>query len=284
MVMTQNSSINYYELLEIPTDSDERQIKRAYYRLARQLHPDKATSPEEQQSFEERFAQVSAAYNNLKDPAKRQAYDQRLKGGTGQPAQGTGSAPRTATAAVLAAGRSTPAPATLRRESTNQGNNNKGGGSPEKIQIAQKAYAKGMQLYKDGNFIKAIDFFEAAIQNNEAEAIYHARLAAALIEARKSATRALSAAQRAIDLDPYNMEHKFNLAMIFTRIGSKSNAMRIYEEIMRWDNGNLRAQQALAELKKKNYFAFLKPAAAATSGGSLGERFQQLLGHFRKSS
>ena len=39
--------IDYYEILEIPGDADERMIKKAYYRLARELHPDKASSRDE---------------------------------------------------------------------------------------------------------------------------------------------------------------------------------------------------------------------------------------------
>src|SRR5690606_31832816 len=105
-------------------------------------------------------------------------------------------------------------------------------------------------LYREGNFAKAIDFFEAAIQNNDGEAIYHARLASAVIQARRSATRAINAAQRAIELDPYNLEHKFTLAHVFETIGSKSNAEKIYEDILRWDQGNPRAQACLANLKR----------------------------------
>src|SRR5262245_2732099 len=68
-------SVNYYEILEIPTDADIREIKRAYHRLARELHPDKAPTPEEASKVEERFALVSAAYNTLKDAQKRADYD-----------------------------------------------------------------------------------------------------------------------------------------------------------------------------------------------------------------
>ena len=60
-----------YELLDVPRDADADTIKKAYRRLARQLHPDVNPDPETQ----ERFKEVSRAYEILSDPQKRAAYD-----------------------------------------------------------------------------------------------------------------------------------------------------------------------------------------------------------------
>ena len=100
------------------------------------------------------------------------------------------------------------------------------------------------------DFAKACEFFEAAISNNEGEASYHAQLASSLIGAKKSASKAIQAALRAIELDKYNLDYRFNLAQIYTTIGSKTNAIKIYEEILRWDEGNEVARQMLRTLSK----------------------------------
>jgi molecular chaperone DnaJ len=62
---------DYYEVLGVPKNADGEQIRRAFHRLARQLHPDVSTSPE----AEQRFREVSAAYNVLSHPRTRFLYD-----------------------------------------------------------------------------------------------------------------------------------------------------------------------------------------------------------------
>jgi molecular chaperone DnaJ len=63
---------DYYELLQVERSADERAIKAAYRRIAMECHPDR--NPGCKQS-EARFKAVSAAYDCLKDPQKRAAYD-----------------------------------------------------------------------------------------------------------------------------------------------------------------------------------------------------------------
>ena len=78
-----------YELLGVPHDADADTIKKAYRRLARQLHPDVNPDP----ATQERFKEVTRAYEVLSDPQKRAAYDRGgdpFSGGPGGFGQGAG--------------------------------------------------------------------------------------------------------------------------------------------------------------------------------------------------
>lgn len=62
---------DYYKTLGVARDADQDEIKRAYRKLARKYHPDVSKEAD----AEERFKEMQEAYEVLKDPEKRSAYD-----------------------------------------------------------------------------------------------------------------------------------------------------------------------------------------------------------------
>src|SRR5579875_3338957 len=64
---------DYYAALGVAKDADAATIKKAYRKLARDLHPDKNPGDA---AAESRFKEVSEAYDVLSDPAKRKEYDE----------------------------------------------------------------------------------------------------------------------------------------------------------------------------------------------------------------
>jgi curved DNA-binding protein len=62
---------DYYATLGVPRDASAEDIKRAYRKLARKYHPDVSKDPK----AETRFKELGEAYEVLKDPTKRAAYD-----------------------------------------------------------------------------------------------------------------------------------------------------------------------------------------------------------------
>jgi molecular chaperone DnaJ len=67
-----NTEIDFYELLEVERTADAGTIKSAYRRMAMKYHPDKTGGCADS---EDKFKAVSEAYECLKDPQKRAAYD-----------------------------------------------------------------------------------------------------------------------------------------------------------------------------------------------------------------
>lgn len=68
---------DYYDIMGLAPDASQDEVKRAYRRLARKFHPDVS----KESDAEVRFKELGEAYEVLKDPEKRAAYDQLRAGG-----------------------------------------------------------------------------------------------------------------------------------------------------------------------------------------------------------
>ena len=81
MIVT--AGTDYYELLGVSRSADTKELKRAYRQLARKYHPDVNKEP----GAEDKFKEISNAYEVLSDDQKKAIYDQYgeagLKNGMG---------------------------------------------------------------------------------------------------------------------------------------------------------------------------------------------------------
>ena len=64
---------DYYEVLGVPKNAAEKDIKSAYRKLAKKFHPD--ANPKDPKTAEEKFKSISEAYEVLGDSEKRKKYD-----------------------------------------------------------------------------------------------------------------------------------------------------------------------------------------------------------------
>ena len=89
------SATDYYQTLGVSRDADEAALKSAYRKLAMQFHPDRNPGDN---SAEQKFKDINEAYDTLKDPQKRAAYDRYghaafTQGGMGHRGAGGGFGP-----------------------------------------------------------------------------------------------------------------------------------------------------------------------------------------------
>ena len=79
---------NFYEILGVKKDVNEKELKRQYRKLALKWHPDKNLNNQEE--AKKKFEEISNAYQVLLDPEKREIYDKYGEEGLKESEQGGG--------------------------------------------------------------------------------------------------------------------------------------------------------------------------------------------------
>ncbi|HEX7515620.1 MAG TPA: DnaJ domain-containing protein, partial [archaeon] len=78
---------DYYEVLGVDKTATEAEIKKAYRKLALKYHPDVCADKSE---AEDKFKEITEAYETLSNPSKRSTYDRVGQAGFGQASSGAG--------------------------------------------------------------------------------------------------------------------------------------------------------------------------------------------------
>ncbi|CAB9501472.1 protein DnaJ [Seminavis robusta] len=136
-----------YEILGVPKDANESDIKKAYRKLALKNHPDKQPTEEAKEKAQSVFAKIANAYEILSDPEEREQYDLRKKYGGAPGTRYTTTATPASSQPTYTTPSGTPAgstsnsyPRTTRRTSSTPTSTGKGGPASTSYSVKDGQY------------------------------------------------------------------------------------------------------------------------------------------------
>lgn len=201
------SGLSEYELLEIDAGADTETIKKNYYRLAKEFHPDRyfaVTDDSVKAKLTEIFDAITKAYESLKDEKTREEYL------------------RTAVSA--------------RQEAESSGE-----------MKAEEQFKRGVEEFKKGNFRGAVENFKWATKLTPKSAQYWSYLSLALSKMPGKLKDSEEALLVAVKLEPFNSDHYANLGLVYMKAGVRKRARSNFEKALKIDPSNEKAKKGLEQ-------------------------------------
>ncbi|HYQ48712.1 MAG TPA: J domain-containing protein, partial [Thermodesulfovibrionales bacterium] len=200
-------SMTAMDLLEVNDTSDNETIKKSYYRLAKEFHPDRYFSSDDNSikiKLTSIFDALTKAYTALKDEKSRAEY---------------------------AASHSAP-----KQQET--------GDSETR---AAEQYRQGIVEFKKGNFWGAIERFKWAAKLAPKNAAYLSYLSLAYSKLPGRVKEAEEALLAALKIEPFNAEFHSHLGLVYMKAGIKKRAHTSFQKALKIDPENEKARKGLEQ-------------------------------------
>jgi curved DNA-binding protein CbpA len=220
-VLRVENAQDYYDVLGIGRASDDDEIKRAYYEIAKRFHPDRFHQDQGSKfhlKLQSSFARVSQAYDNLRDTKLRAAHDRKFEG-----------------TAAAAAGTADPLKAdpnagTLRQQ-------------------AETRFQQGLAALQNGNAKSALVLCAQAAKMFPTEARYRAGYGQALAQDKEKRHQAEAELKEAVRIEPKNATFLIILGEFYGDQGYTLRAIAEFERALALDPDNVIAQRRLTDLQ-----------------------------------
>jgi len=209
---------NHYQVLNLHREATRDEIKRAYFALAKEYHPDRhiqAGMEDLQDNLEALFTRITQAYDTLLLDQTRKEYDLSLAMG-----------------------------------SFDRGRRSEPGPQVSTEQQAAQLYQRARGAHKSGDLAQVVYCMEWALRLMPDKVDYHYLLGLALTESKGKLREAEETFKKAIDLDPANPVYYIGLGLVYKKGGLKSRAMTQFQEALKWSPDNKQAQQEMQQMKK----------------------------------
>ena len=209
-----------YEVLSVPPEAPEADIKTAYHELARKYHPDRFQSaehsPELRTRVEKLFTYVNRAYSTLGDALTRAEYDAERARNSNQ------------LDSALQARSSTDA---------------------DQEKMVDGLYRTGRIALAKGDYERAVTHLKECVWLRPEIAKFHHYLGVAqsgIVRLRKEAEKHLL---RALELDSTSLDSYMELGKLYLKVELPKRAAVQFEQALRWDPGNAEALRLLSSIK-----------------------------------
>jgi len=213
---------DHYQILGVKDSADESEIKSAYFKLAKQLHPDRLTGapdPEIKEKANFVFAAINKAFDTLSDPQRRSRYD------TGE----------------------------------DEEDDSDGRAKSNLKERARMLYQKAKTLYSQHRFWEAASLMDEAVGLDGDKSPYYLLLGMAQLHIqpqRRSAERNL---KRAVEIDPWNSDALAGLGLLFQEEHLVNRAEGFYRKALSINPDHKIARRRLDEMtggkaKKRSFF------------------------------
>jgi curved DNA-binding protein CbpA len=197
-----------YSVLGVLQGSTTEDIRRAYYGLAKQFHPDKFTREELKVKAEKVFAHITQAYSTLENPEGRSKYDEEL----------------------------------ALRSST------KDRKTVDTADIAKMNFKTGKEHYDNGRFAESLSFFQNACDQDPKRAEYWRYLGLTQSKNPRWKKDAADSLLRAIGIDPTDADTYAQLGALYARGRLASKAREMYQKALQWNPDQALAREGLESL------------------------------------
>jgi curved DNA-binding protein CbpA len=224
-------SVSYYNLLGVENTSEISQIKKIYFGLAQQFHPDKYHQEEEKikKRLQDAFSQLAAAYETLRDKDQRELYDFKLKRKLAANAEAE----------------------EMKKAEKAKGNGDDVDSKVQKLQFAKNYFDQGFSLLMANEAEKAVPFLANATSLAPQIAKYHAYYGKALIGNKKFRHQAEQELLSAIKIEATNADFRIMLIEFYMEYGLKKRAEGELQKLFELDPKNKEAATLLDKLDKK---------------------------------
>ncbi len=261
MILAAYESLRYkdhFEFLDVPRGATDGEIREAYARLVRVLHPDVCRDPSAADLATERsavFARLGQAYETLRNPTARAAYERDiapLKRRPSLPRVGPTEVPETASSsASLPPAGVAPPPLVLP-------------GLAEELEAEDPtatALARGARLVKQEKYWDAIQVLEPAIPRLVGASRHRARLllAQAYLKNPHWSKRAEGVLQSVIKEDPAQVDAYFLLAGLYLKTQLEARATAMFRKVLELQPNHAGAAAGLRALSGAKDLSFRLP-------------------------